>query len=40
MIGWVSLGRNSSSENEEQHWEEMKDGKGQQVCRWHTLIES
>nr|XP_039247657.1 synaptotagmin-10-like isoform X2 [Styela clava] len=40
MIGWVSMGRNSSSEPDEQHWQEMKEGKGQQVCRWHTLIDT
>uniref|UniRef100_A0A8C5MWN4 Synaptotagmin 16 n=1 Tax=Leptobrachium leishanense TaxID=445787 RepID=A0A8C5MWN4_9ANUR len=40
MIGWVSLGQNSSGEEEQSHWMEMKDSKGQQVCRWHTLLES
>ncbi|XP_075605295.1 synaptotagmin-14 isoform X1 [Balearica regulorum gibbericeps] len=40
MIGWVSLGLNSSGEDELNHWTEMKESKGQQVCRWHTLLES
>ena len=40
MIGWVSLGLNSSGEEELNHWTEMKDSKGQQVCRWHALLES
>ncbi|XP_043930425.1 synaptotagmin-16 isoform X3 [Protopterus annectens] len=40
MIGWISLGQNSSGEEEQNHWYEMKDSKGQQVCRWHTLLES
>ncbi|KAM8921075.1 synaptotagmin-16 isoform 2-T2 [Pelodytes ibericus] len=40
MIGWISLGQNSSGEEEQNHWLEMKDSKGQQVCRWHTLLES
>ncbi|KAM6202751.1 synaptotagmin-16 [Rhynchocyon petersi] len=40
MVGWISLGQNSSGEEEQDHWEEMKETKGQQVCRWHTLLES
>ncbi|KAK7904858.1 hypothetical protein WMY93_017465 [Mugilogobius chulae] len=35
MIGWISLGLNSSGEEELSHWTEMKESKGQQVCRWH-----
>ncbi|XP_052042748.1 synaptotagmin-16 isoform X2 [Apodemus sylvaticus] len=40
MIGWIALGQNCSGEEEQEHWEEMKDSKGQQICRWHTLLES
>uniref|UniRef100_H2ZD99 C2 domain-containing protein n=1 Tax=Ciona savignyi TaxID=51511 RepID=H2ZD99_CIOSA len=40
MLGWISLGQNSSSEADEQHWVEMKEAKGSTVSRWHTLIES
>ncbi|XP_048339902.1 synaptotagmin-14 isoform X2 [Sphaerodactylus townsendi] len=40
MIGWISLGLNSSGEEELNHWTEMKESKGQQVCRWHSLLES
>ncbi|XP_056401489.1 synaptotagmin-16 isoform X3 [Hyla sarda] len=40
MIGWISLGQNSSGEEEQTHWLEMKDSKGQEVCRWHTLLEA
>ncbi|XP_038263481.1 synaptotagmin-16 isoform X4 [Dermochelys coriacea] len=40
MIGWISMGQNSSGEEEQNHWQEMKETKGQQVCRWHTLLES
>ncbi|XP_018086148.1 synaptotagmin-16 isoform X1 [Xenopus laevis] len=40
MIGWLSLGKNSSGEEEQNHWLEMKESKGQQVCHWHTLLES
>ncbi|XP_010119710.1 PREDICTED: synaptotagmin-16 [Chlamydotis macqueenii] len=40
MIGWISMGQNSSGEEEQSHWQEMKESKGMQVCRWHTLLES
>ncbi|XP_034530371.1 synaptotagmin-14 [Notolabrus celidotus] len=40
MIGWISLGLNSSGEEELTHWTQMKESKGEQVCRWHTLLES
>ncbi|EPY80390.1 synaptotagmin-16, partial [Camelus ferus] len=30
MIGWIALGQNSSGEEEQDHWEEMKETKGQQ----------
>ncbi|OBS73537.1 hypothetical protein A6R68_15925, partial [Neotoma lepida] len=33
MIGWIALGQNSSGEEEQEHWEEMKESKGQQICR-------
>ncbi|XP_057715892.1 synaptotagmin-14 isoform X2 [Corythoichthys intestinalis] len=40
MIGWISLGLNSSGEEELTHWTMMKESRGQQVCRWHSLLES
>lgn len=40
MIGWFSLGLNSSGEEELAHWNEMRDSKGEQVCHWHVLLES
>nr|XP_020650265.1 synaptotagmin-14 isoform X3 [Pogona vitticeps] len=40
MIGWIALGLNSSGEEELNHWTSMKESKGQQVCRWHSLLES
>lgn len=39
-LGWVSLGFNSSSEEQKAHWAEMKEAKGQQVCHWHTLTDT
>ncbi|XP_072424449.1 synaptotagmin-16 isoform X3 [Chiloscyllium punctatum] len=40
MIGWISMGQNSSGNEEQNHWLEMKESKSHQVCRWHTLLES
>lgn len=40
MIGWFSLGLNSSGEEELSHWTDMRETKGDQVCRWHVLLES
>ncbi|OPL21400.1 synaptotagmin-14 2 isoform, partial [Mytilus galloprovincialis] len=40
MIGWFSLGLNSSGEEELSHWTDMRENKGDQVCRWHVLLES
>ncbi|XP_031968470.1 synaptotagmin-16 isoform X2 [Corvus moneduloides] len=40
MIGWISMGQSSSGEEEQSHWQEMKESQGMQVCRWHMLLES
>ncbi|XP_010877116.2 synaptotagmin-16 isoform X3 [Esox lucius] len=40
MVGWLSLGQTSSGEEEQLHWVDMKESKGQQVCRWHVLLEA
>ncbi|XP_076978554.1 synaptotagmin-16 [Tamandua tetradactyla] len=40
MIGWIALGLNSSGEDAQDHWVQMKETAGQQVCRWHALLES
>ncbi|XP_005418002.1 synaptotagmin-16 [Geospiza fortis] len=40
MLGWISLGHSSSGEEEQSHWQEMREAPGTQVCRWHTLLES
>jgi hypothetical protein len=40
MIGWFSLGLNSSGEEELSHWNDMRDVRGEQICRWHVLVES
>uniref|UniRef100_A0AAQ5Y679 Synaptotagmin XIVb n=1 Tax=Amphiprion ocellaris TaxID=80972 RepID=A0AAQ5Y679_AMPOC len=39
-LGWVSLGLNSTSEEQQVHWTEMKEAEGQQVCHWHTLTDT
>uniref|UniRef100_A0AAY5K3B8 C2 domain-containing protein n=1 Tax=Esox lucius TaxID=8010 RepID=A0AAY5K3B8_ESOLU len=39
-VGWVSLGFNSTGEEQQAHWSQMREAEGQQVCHWHTLLES
>ena len=39
MIGWFALGVNSSGDEERDHWSQMRDTQGEQVCRWHALEE-
>ncbi|XP_028295381.1 synaptotagmin-14b isoform X2 [Gouania willdenowi] len=39
-LGWVSLGLDSTTEEQLSHWTEMKDAEGQQVCHWHTLTDT
>ncbi|XP_041831883.1 synaptotagmin-14b isoform X2 [Melanotaenia boesemani] len=39
-LGWVSLGLNSTSEEQQAHWTEMREAEGQQVCHWHTLTDT
>ncbi|XP_028997496.1 synaptotagmin-14b isoform X2 [Betta splendens] len=39
-LGWVSLGLNSTSEEQQAHWTEMKEAEGQQICHWHTLTNT
>ena len=33
-------GLKSSGEEEQSHWQDMRENKGEQVCRWHVLLES
>ncbi|XP_014662631.1 PREDICTED: synaptotagmin-14-like isoform X4 [Priapulus caudatus] len=40
MVGWFSLGINSSGEEELSHWNDMRESKGDPVCRWHVLLEA
>ncbi|XP_029903561.1 synaptotagmin-14-like [Myripristis murdjan] len=39
-LGWVSLGLNSTGEEQQAHWTQMKEAEGQQVCHWHTLTDT
>ncbi|XP_046905349.1 synaptotagmin-14b isoform X2 [Hypomesus transpacificus] len=39
-LGWVSLGLNSTGEEQQAHWTQMKEAEGQQVCQWHTLMDT
>lgn len=38
MIGWFSLGMNSSGEEELTHWNDMKDNHGEQVHNTHLFF--
>lgn len=39
MIGWLSLGLNSSGSEELQHWNDMRTARQPtQVQRWHSLL--
>uniref|UniRef100_A0A3Q3WIN7 C2 domain-containing protein n=1 Tax=Mola mola TaxID=94237 RepID=A0A3Q3WIN7_MOLML len=40
MVGWIALGQNSSGEEEQLHWQDMRESRGQQVGRWHVLLEA
>ncbi|XP_068895745.1 synaptotagmin-16 isoform X2 [Tenebrio molitor] len=40
MVGWFSLGLNSSGAEELAHWMDMKESQQQQICRWHVLVQS
>ncbi|XP_071053339.1 synaptotagmin-16 isoform X2 [Onthophagus taurus] len=40
MVGWFSLGLNSSGAEELAHWMDMKEFQQEQICRWHVLLHS
>ncbi|CAK1583459.1 unnamed protein product [Parnassius mnemosyne] len=40
MVGWFSLGHSSSGREEERHWKELCERPGEQVQRWHVLLDS
>ncbi|CAG4986402.1 unnamed protein product [Colias eurytheme] len=40
MVGWFSLGHSSSGREEERHWHELCERQGEQVQRWHVLLDS
>lgn len=48
MVGWFSLGLNSSGPEEASHWTDMRDaasangtaGKCDLISRWHILVDS
>lgn len=40
MVGWFSLGLNSSGREEARHWREVCEARGDPVQRWHILIDS
>lgn len=40
LVGWLSFGMNPSSDAQLVHWTDMREGRGEQVARWNTLIQS
>ncbi|CAG9862915.1 unnamed protein product [Phyllotreta striolata] len=40
MVGWFSLGLNSSGAEELSHWMDMKEFQQEQIARWHILVQS
>lgn len=41
MVGWFSLGLNSSGPEEMAHWLDMRKAtRGELLARWHVLVDS
>jgi len=40
FLGETISGYNNSGEEELSHWDDMRENKGDQVCRWHVLLEA
>lgn len=41
MVGWFSLGLNSSGPEEMAHWQDMRETtRGELLARWHILVDS
>ncbi|CAH2045703.1 unnamed protein product, partial [Iphiclides podalirius] len=40
MVGWFSLGHSCSGREEERHWQELCSHQGEQIQRWHVLLDS
>ncbi|XP_074603183.1 synaptotagmin 14 isoform X2 [Brevipalpus obovatus] len=40
LIGWFSLGRSNTGEEERAHWTDMKENRGELISRWHVLLDS
>ena len=39
-LGWFSLGKNYSGQEEIRHWNDMIQEKEQNINRWHTLADA
>lgn len=39
-IGWLTLGKNSSGQEEIRHWNDMIQEKEKTLSRWHTLADA
>ncbi|XP_075982948.1 synaptotagmin 14 isoform X2 [Anticarsia gemmatalis] len=40
MVGWFALGNAPSGREEARHWQELYERQGEQVQRWHVLLDS
>ncbi|XP_032792558.2 synaptotagmin-16 isoform X5 [Daphnia magna] len=38
LLGWISLGFDSSVDQQTEHWQEMREAAGEQICHWHALL--
>ena len=38
LLGWISLGFDSSVDQQTEHWQEMREATGEQICHWHALL--
>jgi hypothetical protein len=39
LLGWISVGQNSTSIDEQNHWHMMVQSMGTSVAKWHRLIQ-
>lgn len=40
MLGWFSLGKNYSGQEEIRHWNDMIQSKEQKISQWHNLADT
>ena len=40
FVIYIFTGLNSSGDEENSHWSDMRESKDTKICRWHVLLES